>query len=298
MKNFITEFTPESHLKENKFFRVVYGKTDTYHSVGLHKHDFIEIIWVNSGSGTLFASSKTRAFSKNFIYISNPHEVHALEPEKGTTMTFTEIVISKSVMENFKSLFLAGEEPAMKAKLGGTSLKLSPFEISYLDRAAAELSLQGDSPFAIYRFLSNLSWQLKNVFSDSFPNDIPDWLYEACQRIRNPENLRIGLEKFRQICGKDMSYINRSVRKYLNCTPTEFINEARLRYAKWMLETSSYTASEISEACGFSDVAYFCRKFKAKYDTAPMAFRKSISPSEEEKPFVNESKAAPKRNKK
>jgi AraC family cel operon transcriptional repressor len=104
---------------------------------------------------------------------------------------------------------------------------------------------------------------------------MPDWLLDACQRIRNPENLAIGLTKFREICDKDMSYINRAMRRYLNSTPTEFINTARLKYAAWLLETSSYPTSEISDMCGFSDLPYFCRKFKDKYEYTPSQFRKN-----------------------
>lgn len=287
MKNYVAEFTPESHLQGNKFFKVIHGKTDRIHSVGLHKHDFVEILWIKSGSGTLIAGSKVRAFSKNFLYISKPWEVHVLEPDKNTLMTFTEIVVERKVVEDFNKFFFAGESGEFSKEAGGVSVKLTPFEISYFDRAASELAWKNDSIFAIYRFLANVHWQIKNVFSAAIPGDIPEWLYEACQRIRNPENLPLGLAKFRELCGKDMSYINRTVRKYLKCTPTDFINDARLRYAKWLLETSSFSTGEISEVCGFSDVAYFCRKFKKKYDMTPGGFRKSAHPDDADFPFAN-----------
>lgn len=35
MKNGVTEFSEESHLKGNRYFRVVHGKTDKSHCVGL-----------------------------------------------------------------------------------------------------------------------------------------------------------------------------------------------------------------------------------------------------------------------
>ena len=74
-----------------------------------------------------------------------------------------------------------------------------------------------------------------------------------------------------------MSYINRAMRKYLNCTPTEYINGARLRYAKWLLATSSFSTGEISEICGFSDLPYFCRKFKEAFDSTPSDYRSEYS---------------------
>lgn len=276
MDKMVTEFTQDSHLQGNKYFRVVHGKSDKAHSVGLHRHDFVEVFWVRNGGGMLISGGRERYFSKNFLYISSPNEVHVLDPERNSTLSFTYVAIAREVFDDFMNTVLAGEEDLYRRKFAGISLKLSSFETSFLDRAAAELAWQNDSRMAIFRFLLNLYWQIKNAFISALPGDIPDWLSDACQRIRNPENLSLGLKKFREICGKDMSYINRAMRRYMNCTPTEFINDARLRYAKWLLETSSFSTGEISEACGFSDLPYFCRKFRDKYDCTPTQFRRDI----------------------
>ena len=274
MDKLVTEFSSDSHLQGNRYFRVVHGKTDKSHSVGLHRHDFVEIMWVRSGGGLLIAGGKARKFSDNFLYISRPNEVHVLEADGNSQMHFTYVAVARRVMDKFMREVLAEEEEFSKKQFTGTSLKLSPFETSYLDRAAAELAWQNDSLMAILRFLTNLYWQMKSIFASALP-EMPDWLSEACRRIRNPENLALGLPKFREICGKDMSYINRAMRKYMNSTPTEFVNDARLRYAAWLLETSAYSTSEISSICGFSDLPYFCRKFKDKYDYTPTQFRKN-----------------------
>ncbi len=274
MKNPIREMTSESHLKGNRYFRVIHGKSDKSHSVGLHKHDFIEIMWIKEGDGILISNGKLRKFSKNFLYISTPNEIHVLEPAKNSSIEFSYVVVQRETFDSFKNFFLKEEPAEYRDKFGGISIKLSPVEITYLNKAASELAWQDDSLLAIHRFLINLYWQIKNAFMSALPNDIPDWLADACQSIRNPENLKAGLEKFREICGKNMSYINRTMRRYLKCTPTEFINDGKLRYAKWMLETSSFSTGEISEMCGFSDLPYFCRKFRAKYEKTPSEVRK------------------------
>ncbi len=276
MNNLVREFSTQSHLMGSKYFRVVYGKTDKLHSVGLHKHDFVEILWVKSGSGLLLSGGKERCFAKNFLYISKPGEIHVLDPDGGVQMDFTYVAIDRQVMENFGRDVLSEEGEFYRENFLGTSLKLTQFEISFLNKAASELAWQNDSLVAIYRFLINLYWQVKNAFVSALPSDTPVWLGDACGRIRNPENLAKGLPKFREICGKDMSYINRAMRKYMDCTPTEFINDARLRYAKWLLENSSFSEGEISETCGFSDLPYFCRKFRDKYECTPSDYRRRV----------------------
>lgn len=276
LKNHITEFTTESHLQGNKYFRVVHGRTDKSHSVGLHRHEFVEVLWVKSGGGLLISGGRERFFSKNFLYISKPCEVHVLDPEGGAPMEFSYIAIAREVVERFMRDILAEENDSYKDGFIGMSAKLTPFETAFLDRAAMELADNGDSLMAIFRFLLNLYWRMRNSLISSLPDDIPDWLRDACQRALNPENLSIGLPKFRRICGKNTSYINRAMRRYMGCTPTEFLNDARLRYAKWLLETSSFSAGKISSMCGFSDLPYFCRKFREKYESTPMEFRKKL----------------------
>ena len=157
MGKMVTEFTQDSHLQGNKYFRVVHGKSDKAHSVGLHRHDFVEVFWVRNGGGMLISSGKERYFSKNFLYISRPNEVHVLEPERNSTLSFTYVAIARDVFEDFMNVVLAGEEELYRNKFAGISLKLSPFETSFLDRAAAELAWQNDSRMAIMRFLLNLS---------------------------------------------------------------------------------------------------------------------------------------------
>ena len=200
MKNGVTEFSEESHLKGNRYFRVVHGKTDKSHCVGLHRHDFVEILWIRSGEGMLISGGKERYFNKHLLFISRPNEVHVIEPSRNSTIDFSYVAITKDVLARFTRDVLSEEDEFFREKFGGMSLKLSSFETAYLDRAASELVWQNDSLMAIYRFLINLYWQIKNVFASALPGNMPEWLSDACQRIRNPENLALGLEK-RQYAG-------------------------------------------------------------------------------------------------
>ena len=95
------------------------------------------------------------------------------------------------MLARFTRDVLSEEDEFFREKFGGMSLKLSSFETAYLDRAASELVWQNDSLMAIYRFLINLYWQIKNVFASALPGNMPEWLSDACQRIRNPENLAL-----------------------------------------------------------------------------------------------------------
>lgn len=165
MENAITEFSEESHLKGNKYFRVVHGKTDKSRCVGLHRHDFVEVLWIRSGEGMLISGGRERYFSHHLLFISRPNEVHVIEPARDSTIDFSYVAIPGGVFARFVRDCLSGEEEFFRGKFGGMSMKLSSFETAYLDRAASELVWQNDSLMAVYRFLINLYWQIKSVFA-------------------------------------------------------------------------------------------------------------------------------------
>ncbi|MFR6033645.1 MAG: hypothetical protein ACLUKN_11005 [Bacilli bacterium] len=103
----VTEFTQDSHLQGNKYFRVVHGKSDKAHSVGLHRHDFVEVFWVRNGGGMLISGGRERYFSKNFLYISRPNVFQVLEPERNPRKLYV-CRNSKGGFDDFMNTVLAG----------------------------------------------------------------------------------------------------------------------------------------------------------------------------------------------
>ncbi len=57
-------------------------------------------------------------------------------------------------------------------------------------------------------------------------------------------------------------------------TIVEYVNQKRIRKAKQLLQNSSLSIREISEACGFLSVEYFSRSFKTAVGVTPSAWRK------------------------
>ena len=57
--------------------------------------------------------------------------------------------------------------------------------------------------------------------------------------------------------------------------PVKFLNHIRIRNAKNLLTTTTLTVNEVASKCGFSDMSYFSRVFKAEYGMTPNKLRKS-----------------------
>lgn len=64
-------------------------------------------------------------------------------------------------------------------------------------------------------------------------------------------------------------YFRKLFRSAYGVSPTEFIINCRIAYAKELLRENYLTLSEIAEFCGFSSASYFCRVFKKSTGMTP-----------------------------
>ncbi|MBD5343947.1 MAG: helix-turn-helix domain-containing protein [Bacteroides sp.] len=71
------------------------------------------------------------------------------------------------------------------------------------------------------------------------------------------------------------SSLNRKMKSIMGVSPAEFIRESRLHKAEVMLAQTDRSIKEIAYDCGFADINYFGKAFKASRGVTPGAYRKS-----------------------
>ena len=71
------------------------------------------------------------------------------------------------------------------------------------------------------------------------------------------------------------SEAGRCFQAYMGCSPVDALIRHRLQTAHGMLQDTTRTLQEISQACGFNSVNYFSRQFRKHYEYAPSLARKS-----------------------
>jgi len=59
------------------------------------------------------------------------------------------------------------------------------------------------------------------------------------------------------------------------CPPTAYIRLTRLRYARWLLQNSNETVTEVALRTGFADCAHFIRQFRSEFGETPGALRRA-----------------------
>ena len=93
------------------------------------------------------------------------------------------------------------------------------------------------------------------------------------------ENLhkKITLDELAELSYYTKGHFINVFKKSTGLTPFDYIRNKRLKKSENLLVTTDLSVSEISELCGFTDVSFFIRQFKAIYEITPAKFRATRS---------------------
>ena len=94
---------------------------------------------------------------------------------------------------------------------------------------------------------------------------------------KNYQNSKLSLADIAKSVNVSESYFVRLFKQETTTTPKNYLNNIRMRQAKWYVTYTTDSINTISYLCGFDNPQYFISKFKAKYGTTPQAYRKKNS---------------------
>ncbi|WP_315820548.1 AraC family transcriptional regulator [Paraflavitalea speifideaquila] len=77
------------------------------------------------------------------------------------------------------------------------------------------------------------------------------------------------LQDYAKLCGLSLSSFKREFARLFNTAPKEWINNERLLHANRLLETTSKNVNEVADECGFENVSYFIKCYKARFGNTP-----------------------------
>lgn len=87
-------------------------------------------------------------------------------------------------------------------------------------------------------------------------------------------NLNISIEEYASSKGMSVSWFIRNFKKYTGQTPTQFLTAIRITNAQMLLETTTYSVSEIARIVGYDNPLYFSRMFHKHKGYSPSDYRK------------------------
>lgn len=102
----------------------------------------------------------------------------------------------------------------------------------------------------------------------------PAWLTQAKEFLHDRSADPIRITDAARAIGVHPVYFARSFRKFLCCTPSEYLTRCRLDKAASLLLETGLSLAEAALQTGFSDQSHFSKKFKRNFGLPPGSYRR------------------------
>jgi AraC-like DNA-binding protein/ligand-binding sensor domain-containing protein len=109
--------------------------------------------------------------------------------------------------------------------------------------------------------------EVRSTADELFIKQVAEFIH---QHIGNAD---VNIDDLAAATATSRSGLNRKMKHLFGMSPAEFIRESRISRAATLLTSTTLTISEIAWECGFSDLNYFGKCFKAKHKVSPTAYR-------------------------
>ncbi|MFP5080053.1 chromate resistance protein ChrB domain-containing protein [Pedobacter sp. JCM 36344] len=127
--------------------------------------------------------------------------------------------------------------------------------------------------------VEHLLLDVYNRYLKSSFKKAPEWTRELKEMIQDQTdtNMSISLQQASDSLDINPAYLSREFSKYFdNLSFGEYIRKMRIEKAVSLMESSTYSLTEIAYLTGFSDQSHFNRIFKKQLGENPSVFRKAM----------------------
>ena len=251
-----------------------------------HTHDFLEIVYVFSGSAVHYINGEAYPIKTGdalFINYGNTHSFTVTE-----NFSYTDIIIKpdfvnenlkgaenafalldldnfkdfkKTVDQNRKTLhFTTAERKQIE------SLILLAFNEQENDNPGKDLMLHSVFNTLLTFVFRKMALPMKKEITIN--NELLRYIKQNCSQP-------ISLEKIATDNHYNPTYFSRLFKKRMGCTFTEYLTVCRIDTACELLQSTEFKVGDIADKVGFSDRTKFYKVFAQRTGMTPLQYRKS-----------------------
>lgn len=255
------------------------------------KHDFWEMVFIDSGNAKIIADEKELILKQGEAYFHKPNELHNIyTDDKFANSAIITFECKSRILKQLgdKIHVLDEYEKSLLNKI------IQEAKISYSDKLndvyLTKMSKKATAPFGGEQIIKNCIELLiislirssdnkinhtdnlsLNISSNKIVDSVKAILYEKLDSASS-----INLNDISYKLGFSKSYIKSQFKKQTGYSIIQYYIDLKIDKAKKLLSQQKYTVSEIADALGFSSVYYFSRQFKLHTDMSPTEYANSI----------------------
>ncbi|MDR1542492.1 MAG: AraC family transcriptional regulator [Clostridiales bacterium] len=254
----------EPHLTVVKQFHV----TETY---PIHTHNFDEFFLVTKGRARHIVNSTTFIVERGSLVFIRSEDIHFYDIFQDDHFVMYNVGIpgvSRRIVQTVNEDVYAGlkRRPLPKHILLDDEMTL------LLEKYLIQLQREsvGRERSILFHMLLMMVVHLICTGKERQPNEyMPDWLFKLIERMEERQNFVVGLPRLLELANYSQEHVNRTFKQYLNTTPTRFINEKRLSFARRLLASTDMTVANVSTSCGFNNLSHFYEQYKKMFNGTP-----------------------------
>lgn len=254
-----------------------------FRQVAVHWQDSMELVYIKRGSGLVQTGAQVCTAQSGDIFVLTPGTLHAIRQAESCTMEYENIIFDVELLGGAEDL--CAEKYLLPLQSGRLALPehITPDEAWYPQAADClkeaeeanrckqfgyELCIKG----ALLRFLALLIAQSKAL--PPAEKASTQRLRTVLQWISAHYSEPVCVADAAALCQCSPNHFMRWFRQMTGQTFIIFLREYRLNAAAEALRTTEDTILSISEQCGFENLSYFNREFKAHFGMTPREYRK------------------------
>lgn len=260
-------------LTPNDPFELVFHRVRE-RGVGLHDHDFAEILWMESGSCRHLWNGSEHVLRARDLVLFMPKDRHAFKTYRGEGFLCFNLAFMPRTLRDLARRYGLDKDPFWGAAPPVARLRrLSPERSAWLSRIFRELTHAPKTKLVVDHFLMDLMLGLGGAGTNPF-SSCPEWLQDACAAaMADPEALREGVRSLSRLAGRSVEHISRIMRDRTGRAPVEWLTEWRLARASALLAESDMPIGELAVECGFSSLSHFYKIFTKRFKLSPRRHR-------------------------
>ena len=234
-------------------------------TINPHWHEFYEIEYVISGTGTYTIDGENYKIEPGMLFFMTPVNFHAVKAEN---MELYNISFS-SVAVN------SGYLAAITDTNFPTAFKLAASESKFMVTQFEEMAFD-DTDISFKTILLNSVFAKLLKRKSKYTGKELSPLSYAKLYIINKFRDNISLSDVAKYAGFSPAYFSSAFKKETGKTFKEYITDLKFEYALKLLKHTDFTVLQICNDSGFEDYSNFLRRFKIKYGVSPQQYRNGI----------------------
>ncbi|WP_252237418.1 AraC family transcriptional regulator [Clostridium sp. ZBS17] len=257
-------------------------------SIIAHWHNEIELILVLSGEFNLKINTDSYTCKDGDIILINSGSLHYFSTKENESSTWNSIVfnmdqLNSNILDNCSVNFITPiinnefKLPVIIHKDSLINNELKCIILNIIDTYNSkyygfELEIKS-LIFKYFSLLFKFNLVKKKTNNTCLNEEKIEKIKIVLEYIQENYNKEIDINRLSAICHYNQSHFMRFFKKHTGKTCIQFIKNYRLEKAASLISNTDLSITEISLEVGFTNISYFIRSFKEKYNTTPKGFK-------------------------